>query len=237
MSTSTEFHTQPARVRRPDRVTGAFLLLGGAAFVAGGATHPSDSGEGSKVSQLHEMLVNPMWYPSHALLLAAMACFAAAVLALRQRGGLGAGMAKLTGFVSVIAVVATLGMTLHLFAATEAAAIAGGDKTLRYHLHFWSETIINPLWGLAVAALAVVGGLTRTIGNRITLALGLSGGLAFALATATIAFTDRFEPLFPVASLLGVWGVVAGLMAMLRRPQGASSASAAKYPPAESPAS
>lgn len=218
MSTSTEFRIQSCHLLRPDRVAGAFLLLGGLAFVAGGATHPSDSGEGSKVSQLHEMLINPMWYSSHALLLAAMACFAAAVLAMRQRGGLGAGMAKLTGVVSVIAVVATLGMTLHLFAATEAAAIAGGDKTFWYHLFGWNETIINPLWGLAIAALAVVGGLTRTIGNRITLALGLSGGLAFALASATIAYTDRFDPLFPVASLLGVWGVVAGLMAMLRRP-------------------
>jgi hypothetical protein len=217
MSTSTQVRTHPSRVRRPDRVTGAFLLLGGVAFFAGGATHPGDSGQGSKVAQLHEMLVDPMWYPSHALLLTAMACFAAAILALRLWGGLNAAMATVTGVVSVIAVLATLGMTLHLFAATGAAGIADGDKTFLYHLQTWNETIVNPLWSLSIAVLAVAGGLTRTLGNPVTIALGLVGGLAFALATATIAFTDRLDPLFPVASLLGIWAFVVGLMVLLRK--------------------
>lgn len=217
MSTSTDVRTHRSRVRRPDRVAGAFLLLGGVAFFAGGATHPGDSGEGSKVSQLHEMLVDSMWYPSHALLLAAMACFAAATLANRLRDGLDARMAKVTGIVSVIAVLNTLGMTLHLFAATGAEAIADGDKTFLYHLQTWNETVVDPLWGLGIAALAVAGGLTRTLGNPITLVLGLVGGLAFALASATIAFTDRFDALFPVASLLGIWGVLVGLMVLLRK--------------------
>ena len=217
MSTSTEVPMQLSPVRRPDRVAGAFLVAGGVTFFAGGATDPGDSGTGSKVSQLHEMLVDSMWYPSHALLLAAMTCFAAAILTLRLRGGLDAGMAKVTSVVSVIAVVATLGMTLHLFAGTEAAAIADGDKTFFYHLHTWNETIIDPLWGLGIAALAVAGGLTRTLGNPVTLLLGLSEGLAYALASATIAFTDRFDWLFPWASLLGIWAVVVGLMVWLRK--------------------
>ena len=218
MSSSTQVRTHPARVRRPDRVTGAFLMLGGVAFFAGGAAHPRDSGQGSKVAQLHEMLVDPMWYPSHTLLLTAMACFAAAMLAFRPRGGLNAAMATVTGVVSVIAVLATLGMSLHLFAATGAAGIADGDKTFLYHLQTWNETIVNPLWSLSIAVLAVTGGLTRTLGNRVTIALGLVGGLAFALASATIAFTDRLDPLFPVGgSLLGIWAFVVGLMASLRR--------------------
>lgn len=217
MSTSTDVRAYRSRVQRPYRVSGAFLLLGGAAFFVGGATHPGDSGQGSKVSQLHEMLVDSMWYPSHALLLAAMACFAAAILTLRLRGGLDAKMATVSGVVSVIAVLATLGMTLHLLAATGAAGIADGDKTFLYHLQTWNETIVNPLWGLGIAVLAVAGGLTRTLGNPVTIALGLVGGLAYALATATIAFTDRFDSLFPLASLLGIWGVVVGLMVLLRR--------------------
>jgi hypothetical protein len=217
MTTSTDVRTDVSRVPRLNRAAGVLLLLGGVAFFAGGATHPGDSGTGTKVSQLHEMLVDSMWYPSHALMLASMACFAAGILTLRLRGGLGAGMAKVTGVVSVIAVVATVGMTVHLFAATEAEAIADGGKTFLYHLHAWIETLVNPLWSLGIAALAVVGGLTRTLGNPVTLVLGVVGGLAFALAAATIAYTDRFDPLFPVGSLLGVWGVAVGLMLLLRR--------------------
>ncbi len=137
MSTSTDVRSHPSRVRRPDRIAGPFLVLGGVTFFAGGATHPGDSGEGSKVSQLHEMLVDSMWYPSHALMLVSMACFAAAILVIRRRGDLDAGTAKVARVVSVIAVVAALGMTVHLFAATEAEALAGGGKTFLYHLHAW----------------------------------------------------------------------------------------------------
>ena len=68
----------------------------------------------------------------------------------------------------------------------------------------------------------IVGGRTRALGNRIVLTLGLLGGLAYAVATATIAFVDTFDPLFPVAGLAGVWLVAAGLVGLVRRaPEGA----------------
>jgi hypothetical protein len=226
MSTLTRVRTQLSRARRPERVAGPLLVLGGVAFFAGGAIHPNDSGKGSKVSQLHDMMVDSMWYPSHALLLAAMACFATAILAFRRRGGLGSGMATVTSVVSVIAVVATIGMTLHLFAALGAGGIAGGAKTFLYHVQTWNETIVDSLWGLGIATLAVAGGLTRTLGNPITLALGLVGGLAYALASATIAFTDRFDALFPLASLIGIWAVVACVMMPPRKARSGGAASA-----------
>ncbi len=78
------------------------------------------------------------------------------------------------------------------------------------------ETIVNPAWGLMIAALAVVGGVTRALGNRIVLPLGVLGGLAFAVATATIAFVDTFDPLFPVAGLAGVWLVATGIVGLVR---------------------
>jgi hypothetical protein len=74
------------------------------------------------------------------------------------------------------------------------------------------------MWGLVIAALAVTGGMTRTLGNKIVLPLGLVGGLAFALATATIAYIDTFDPLFPVAGLAGVWLVATGVVGLTRKP-------------------
>ncbi len=217
MSTSTALRTPSTRIRRPDRIAGAGLIVGGVAFFAGGATHPGDSGTGTKVDQLHDMLIHAMWYPSHGLLLIAMVAFAVAILRIRLRGGLDGAMAKVTRVVSVIAVVAAVGMTLHLFSALGADAIADGNKTFAYQLQAFNETIVDSSWGLGITALAVAGGLTRTLGNPVTLALGLVGGLAFALASATIAYTDRFDGLFPIASLIGIWGVVVGLMVLLRR--------------------
>ena len=196
---------------------GACLVLGGLAFFAGGAMHPGDSGTGSKVAQLHEMLVDNKWYPSHTLLLAAMVAFAAAIRRIRRRGHLDGAMAAVTRVVAVIAVIAAVGMTLHLLSALGADAIADGHKTFAYRLQALNETVADASWGLGIAALAVAGGLGRTLGNPVTLALGLVGGLAFAVASGTIAYTDRFDGLFPLASLIGIWGVVVGLMMLVRR--------------------
>ena len=217
MSTPTTLSTPSTPVRCPDRIAGACLVLGGLAFFAGGAMHPGDSGTGSKVAQLHEMLVDNKWYPSHTLLLAAMVAFAAAILRIRRRGHLDGAMAAVTRVVAVIAVVAAVGMTLHLLSALGADAIADGQKTFAYRLQALNATVVDASWGLGIAALAVAGGLSRTLGNPVTLALGLVGGLAFAVASGTIAYTDRFDGLFPLASLIGIWGVVVGLMMLVRR--------------------
>lgn len=197
---------------RSARLGGICLALGGVAFLAGGLTHPADRGGGTKVEQLYEAFVQPIWYPSHALLLASFALFAGAILQLRKRGDLGPRMGGLVNVVSVVAVVATFGMAVHLFAALGAESIADGKPSLIYEAQKWNETILNTLWGLAVIALAVAGGLTRTLGNRITILPAVVGGVAWCLASATIAFTDTFDPLFPVASLISVWAIAAGAM-------------------------
>ena len=213
---STPVTTRPSTVSRLDRAGGACLVLGGVAFVAGGATHPGDSGQGDKVQQLHEMLVQPSWYPSHALLLLSMGLFTAGIFVISRRD-LGRSMATAARVVTGIGVLATVGMAAHLFAALEADSLATGRPTAAFTLQTWNETIIDTLWALSIVFLAVAGGLTRTVGNRVTLALGLVGGLAYALASATIAFTDRFDPLFPVGSLIGIWAVAVGVVAMTRK--------------------
>jgi hypothetical protein len=140
-----------------------------------------------------------------------------AILSLRRRGDLTGAMAAVTRVVTVIAVVAAAGMVLHLFSALGADGIADGEWTLFSRLLALNETVIATPWALSIAALSVAGGLSRTLGNPVTLALGLVGGLAHALAAATIAYTDRFDGLFPVGSLIGVWAVIVGLMTLVRR--------------------
>ncbi len=217
MSTSMDAATSlPAASVPAARIGGIALILGGIAFFAGGMTHPSDSGAGTKIEQLYHAYTHASWYPSHTLLLASFALFAVAILALRKRRSLGIGMMRVVSVVRIIAIVATVGMAAHLLSALGAESIANGQPSLVYHIQVWNETILNTLWGLGIIALAVAGGLTGTLGNRITIPLAVVGGGAWCLATATIAFTDQFDPLFPVSSLITVWAVVAGLMWALR---------------------
>lgn len=88
MSTSAPVTTRPSTISRLNRVSDICLMLGGITSIAGGATHPGDSGEGNKVQQLHEMLVQPSWYRSHALLLLSMGLVAAGIFAISRRNDL-----------------------------------------------------------------------------------------------------------------------------------------------------
>jgi cytochrome bd-type quinol oxidase subunit 2 len=210
--------TAPATDRR-DRAGHLFLVAGGAAFFIGGPMHPQGSDEGDKTEQLHSMLVDSAWYPAHLVALLGFACVAAGLLALGRDPTLRDRLGRLLTISAWVAVVATVGAVVHLFAATQAADVEQGDTTPLVAAFMGVETVVNPVWGLTIAALAVVGGLTRALGNRLVLPLGLLGGLAFALATATIAFVDTFDPLFPVAGLAGVWLVATGIAGLVRRPQ------------------
>ncbi len=177
--------TEPSTTVRPvptHRAGYLLWILGGIAFLVGGGLHPKDSGSGDKLAQLHDMLVSSMWYPSHAVLVFALALITAAVIATRRHTQFDRGMRGLIGVVAWISILASLAMLIHFFAASEASAIADGHGTFLIELHTWNETIINPLWGAAMALLALAGGLTRTVGNRIVLSLGVLGGLAFALS-------------------------------------------------------
>lgn len=220
MSTSPTTHKglSPTSLRSA-RLGGICLALGGIAFFAGGATHPQPTIQGTKVETLHDMFVQPTWYPSHTLLLASFALFATAILLFRKRGDLGPRMARLVNLGSVIAVVGTLSMAVHLFDAFGAESIADGQPALVYEVAKWNETIFSTLWGLGITAVAVAGGLTRTLGGRIVMAIGVAGGVAWCLAAATVAFIDTFDPLFPVAgSLIPAWAVAAGLTWAVNRP-------------------
>lgn len=198
---------------------GTCLALAGIAFFAGGVTHPQPTIEGTKVETLYDMFVQPTWYPSHALLVASFALFATAVLLLRRRGDLDPRTHQVMNVVSVLLFVGTLSMAVHLFDALGAESIADGQPALVHEVATWNETIFSTLWGLGIITLAAVGGLTRTLGNRITMPLGVIGGVAWSLAGATVAFIDLFDPLFPIAgTLIPVWAVAAGVTWAVRRP-------------------
>ena len=194
-----------------------FLIVGGVAFFASGPMHPTGSDEGDKTDQLHSMLVDPAWYPAHLLGLLGFACVAAGLITLQRDPVLRDRLGRLLSLSVVVAVTGALGSVIHLFAATQADEVEDGGTTPLLVAFTGVETLVNPAWGLMIAALALSGGRQGTLGNRIVLPLGLLGGLAFAVATATIAYVDTFDALFPVAGLAGLWLVAVAVIGLFRR--------------------
>lgn len=215
--TTLASRTTPDAAPQLDHVGCLLLIVGGIAFFASGPMHPKGSDEGDKTEQLHSMLVDSAWYPAHLVAVLGFACVAAGLLALGRDPVLRKRLGRLLPVSIGVGLLGTVGAVIHLLAGTQAAEIEGGSTTPLVAAFMGVETVVNPAWGLMIAALAVAGGLTRTLGNRVVLAFGLLGGLAFAVATATIAYVDTFDPLFPVAGLAGLWLVAVGVVGMTRR--------------------
>jgi hypothetical protein len=196
------------------RIQFGLLALGGVAFNIAGPMHPGDSGKGTKTEQLHEMLVDSGWYPAHALMLLAVVLATVGFWALHREADVH--MRAITKAVAVISSVMVVGTTIHLLQPLNADAIADGHNSAMSILMYFVEPL-DGIWALAIATLAVVGGLRRSIGNVVTAALCAVGAAGFALAALTIPYTDRFDPLFPMGGLLGLWMIIIGVGRVVRR--------------------
>lgn len=209
-----------ARTRQVPAVVGGLLVLGGILYFVGGSMHPKEDPEGVSLKEhLRVMYEDPAWFSSHAVFLAGMVLLAAALVVLVRSGCLrDVGRAHIAAVVAAIATsFAAAGSVLHLVSGTEADRIAEGASTPLTDVLMVVETIYAPAFGLSIAALALVGAMTRTIGNRVAAVFGVVGGLAYALAGGTFLLTDALDPLFPVSSAMAVWAAIAGVAIMLRR--------------------
>ncbi|TNM49524.1 hypothetical protein FHP29_01325 [Nocardioides albidus] len=213
----TTLHS-PARARRAlDGATIAALVGAAAAFNAGGALHPNDSGTGDKVEQLHDMLLSDLWYPSHVGLLVAFGLFTVAFLRLRTRPGLTRETRRVVRVMAVVSAVTTVAMVPHLLAPLAADSIADGEPNALTVFMTIDETLADAPWALGLAVLAVVGGVAGDLGNRVTAVLGVVGGVCFAAAAVSIPFTDALDALFAVGGTgITLWALVVAALGARR---------------------
>ncbi|CAA9518425.1 MAG: hypothetical protein AVDCRST_MAG53-3348 [uncultured Solirubrobacteraceae bacterium] len=206
--------------RRSSPLVGWGLLIGGAFFLAGGPMHPKEDPPGVSVKEhFRIMFENPAWYPSHAVLLVGMVLIAASLVALARGRSLADaprahGMTVIAAFATALA---AAGMLLHLISASDADAIAAQQSTPLTDVQVIVETITVSAFGFSLAVLAVIGAMTRTLGNPATAVLGVIGGVGYGLAGATFLFTDRLDFLFPTASAIALWAIAAGIGLLLRQ--------------------
>jgi hypothetical protein len=206
--------------RSASRVAGG-LVAGGILFFIAGGMHPGDDPPGLSLKE-HLLLLyeDPAWYPSHALLLAGTALIAASLIAL-VRGRTLAARPRVQAAAKIAAITASLSVVsalLHLVSASDADRIAAGAGTPLTDASLGVETLVIPAFGLAIAALAALGAATHTLGNWIAAVVGITGGVAYALAAGTALFTDALNFLFPAAAGIAVWAIMVGIGILTSRP-------------------
>ncbi|MFE9644292.1 hypothetical protein ACFYO0_09180 [Streptomyces sp. NPDC006365] len=212
---------KPALARRTNLLTAWSLVTGGVFFLVGGAMHPTeDLPDLSMAQQLRAMYEDPAWYPGHGAMFIGMVLITAALFALDRDPRI-ANVPRArtaTRVTALTSIAATVGALLHLVAATDADRIGQSDSTPPLSdVYLVVETISVPLFSFSVAALAVIGALTGTLGNRLTAVLGVVGGIGYGLAGGTAVFTPIFDFLFPTALGVALWMTAAGIGLLLRR--------------------
>jgi hypothetical protein len=204
----------PPRSRRFPLDGGTTAVLAGAAvaFTLGGALHPDDGGTGNKVTQLHDMLLHSTWWPSHLCLLASFGLFTVGFLRLAGRLEPATATRRIVRGMAVVSALTTAAMVPHLLAPLWADSIADGHSNALSIFMTIDETLADAPWAIGLALLALVAGVTGSVGNRVTAVIGMVGGASFAAAAVTIPFTDALDGLFAVGGMgITLWtlGVVA----------------------------
>jgi len=219
MSSATTTETRvPARRTVPP--AGWLLPAGGLFFLAGGMFHPNeDRPELGMAQQMRVMYEDSAWYPAHTLMAVGAFLLAAALVALVRGRVLARDdrAHKAAVAAAVTAMISAPVALLHLVAAVEADRIARGDSHPLTDVVLVADTVTVPLFGFAVAALAILGAARRTLGNPVAAAFGVVGGVGYALASGTAVFTSALDPLFPTALGVAAWAVVAGAGLVTRR--------------------
>ncbi len=190
-----------------DKIAAAGLILGGLLIIPSGITHPNADHSGGILEQAQSMVADPKWILSSLLLTGAYL-------------GITVGLARLAteGRVHVsapaVSAAATIGAVLYLFGPSVEDGIVDGNW---FSVLMWiTHLVTNPMWGLMVVAVGVTGGLSRTVGNRVTAVAAAVGGLCWTGGMLTAPYFESIdEPLFIIAGFaLTAWAVGVGAMAL-----------------------
>lgn len=204
------------------------LTTGGALGFAGGMLHPGMDSALSGPAALAGWVGDPLWLPSHGLILAAFMLLLPGLLGLsRSRVPLSATARRAAWIATATLVLLILEGIPHFAAAFDETAVLAGQPAPFLTGHLFGSAVIYPVFGLALAALAVLSG--RNLTHPIIGVLSAIGAVAWGFAPLAIGplGIDGLDVLFNGAQLWTAWFAVVGLRALAQRRSGVLSATTA----------
>ncbi|HYW10793.1 MAG TPA: hypothetical protein VE871_02520 [Longimicrobium sp.] len=180
------------------------LLAAGPLMIAGSATHPRDP-------SMQQMLMNPVWVPSHALMLGGYVALLASLFLL-HRSGSGPG-GRWMPVILAGTTLQTLEAFFHLIAVVDAERMHAGHATPVFTAHMLLGAVGYPVFALVAIALVVTGARTRTLGRWWIAPLGIVGALLPGLAGVLVIWMGMgVGVLFAGIAFFGLWAILAALL-------------------------
>jgi hypothetical protein len=182
-----------------------FLIAAGVLMIAGAMTHPRDP-------SMQQMLMNPVWVPSHALMLAGYVSLLASLFLLHRSGGGPVGRWMLIAIAGTA--LQTLEAFFHLIAVVDAERMQAGHAAPVFTTHMVLGALGYPVFALVGIALVVAGARTRTLGRWWIAPLGILGALLPGLAGVLVIWmgVTGVGVLFAGITFFGLWEILAALL-------------------------
>lgn len=188
------------------------LIAGAVVLFIGGMLHPEEDPALSGHAAEAAWIGDPMWVPSHSLILLSSILFALGLIGLlRHRPQLPAA-ARRAGWIAMAgAVLCVVENVPHLAAATESDAAAAGHATPFLNTHMALALLAFPLFGFAVAALAVLSG--RHLIHPAFSVAAVIGGVAWGLGPWAVGALgiESLDVLFIIGMLMALWFAAVGI--------------------------
>lgn len=196
------------------------LLVGGACGAAGGLLHPDQDPTLTGDAALAAWVGNPMWIPSHLLILASVALLVPGLLGLARSGVLAAAARTAVRIAFGASILWLVESVPHLLAALDEGHLLAGEPAPFLNGHLLGGVVVYPLAGLSLAALALLGG--RALAHPVLNVLGAVGAVAFAFAPVAVGplGIESLSALFAGLPVMFAWLAAVGTTALIRRESG-----------------
>ncbi len=184
------------------------MLVSGTCGFAGSVLHPGGDPSLGGDAGLASWVSDPMWVPSHVLILVAVALLAPALFGLARSL---TGAARTAAWVAFGASLVWLVESVpHLLAAKDEDALLAGEPARFLESHLFGSVIAYPVASISLAALALLGG--RALAHPVVNLLGVVGALAFGFAPIAVGplGIDSFGVLFSGSMLMTAWIAAVG---------------------------
>jgi hypothetical protein len=192
----------------------ALFVLAGVLIFIGGPQHPGGT--------IAEMLADPRWVPSHALMLAAFMSLAAGLVVYGRQVAVAPATRTWLRLAILGTALQAVEMMFHTAASVDLQNLLAERPTPVLTTHLWMTPVLYPVFAVTVAGFVVAATRTRALGSPWFGWLGVAGALAHGAAGFLVPLFDVgwARSLFPMIALLALWAILAGLWP-IRRTSGA----------------